>query len=99
VVKELAAELRMSSKSIQPPYRKGQIPVQGCVAWRGSVSRKSDGRWNGTEEAACIVSTVHRHSRARPAARREEKSPDGKTGARIPSQAHEGQHCDVRFTA
>jgi DNA-binding transcriptional regulator YhcF (GntR family) len=27
-VKELAAELRLSSKSIQRAYRKGEIPVQ-----------------------------------------------------------------------
>ena len=34
-VKELAAELRMSPKSIQRAYRKGEIPVQ----WLGRMAR------------------------------------------------------------
>ena len=34
-VKELAAELRMSLKSIQRAYRKGEIPVQ----WLGRMAR------------------------------------------------------------
>ena len=34
-VKELAAELRMSAKSIQRAYRKGEIPVQ----WLGRMAR------------------------------------------------------------
>jgi hypothetical protein len=34
-VKELAAELRMSSKSIQRAYRKEEIPVQ----WLGRMAR------------------------------------------------------------
>ena len=34
-VKELAAELRMSPKSIQQAYRKGEIPVQ----WLGRMAR------------------------------------------------------------
>ena len=34
-VKELAAELRMSLKSIQRAYRKGDIPVQ----WLGRMAR------------------------------------------------------------
>jgi len=34
-VKELAAELRMSPKSIQRAYRKGDIPVQ----WLGRMAR------------------------------------------------------------
>ena len=34
-VKELAAELRMSLKSIQRAYRKGEIPVQ----WLGHMAR------------------------------------------------------------
>ena len=34
-VKELAAELRMSLKSIQQAYRKGEIPVQ----WLGRMVR------------------------------------------------------------
>ena len=34
-VKELAAELRMSVKSIQRAYRKGEIPVQ----WLGRMAR------------------------------------------------------------
>ena len=34
-VKELAAELRMSQKSIQRAYRKGEIPVQ----WLGRMAR------------------------------------------------------------
>ena len=43
-VKELAAELRMSLKSIQRAYRKGEIPVQwlrshGAVRSRTSPSR------------------------------------------------------------
>ena len=35
MVKELAAELRMSSKSIQRAYRKGEIPMQ----WLGRMAR------------------------------------------------------------
>jgi len=38
-VKELAAELRMSPKSIQRAYRKEEIPVQ----WLGRMAR-----WSGT---------------------------------------------------
>ena len=34
-VKELAAELRMSAKSIQRAYRKGEIPVK----WLGRMAR------------------------------------------------------------
>jgi excisionase family DNA binding protein len=34
-VKELAAELRMSPKSIQRAYRKGEIPVE----WLGRMAR------------------------------------------------------------
>ena len=34
-VKELAAELRMSPKSIQRAYRKGEIPVK----WLGRMAR------------------------------------------------------------
>ena len=34
-VKELAAELRMSAKSIQRAYRKGEIPMQ----WLGRMAR------------------------------------------------------------
>ena len=34
-VKELAAELRMSPKSIQRAYRKGEIPMQ----WLGRMAR------------------------------------------------------------
>ena len=34
-MKELAAELRMSLKSIQRAYRKGEIPVQ----WLGRMAR------------------------------------------------------------
>ena len=60
-VKELAAELRMSPKSIQRAYRKEEIPVQ----WLGRMARfnlaKSDGRWNATDEAACVVSTATRN--------------------------------------
>ena len=40
-VKELAAELRMSAKSIQRAYRKGEIPVQ----W---LSHISDGALEGS---------------------------------------------------
>ena len=39
-MKELAAELRMSPKSIQRAYRKGEIPVQ----WLGHMSDGSIGR-------------------------------------------------------
>lgn len=39
-VKELAAELRMSPKSIQRAYRKGEIPVQ----WLGHISDGNTGR-------------------------------------------------------
>ena len=68
-VKELAAELRMSPKSIQRAYRKEEIPVSGWVVWCGSISRKFDERWNATDEAACVVSTAQRHRRARPPAK------------------------------
>ena len=68
-VKELAAELRMSVKSIQRAYRKDEIPVK----WLGRMARfdlaKSIGRWIGTDEVACVVSTATRHSGVRPAAR------------------------------
>ena len=89
-VKELAAELRMSPKSIQRAYRKGEIPVQWLCRMAGSIWRKSNGRRNRTEEAACVVSTAHRNSRARQAARTTEKSPDGKTGAGFPGFLTEG---------
>ena len=39
-MKELAAELRMSPKSIQRAYRKGEIPVQ----WLGHISDGNTGR-------------------------------------------------------
>ena len=64
-VKELAAELRMSPKSIQRAYRKEEIPLQ----WLGRMARfnlaKVRRRWNGTDEAACVVSTATLHRRAR----------------------------------
>ena len=69
MVKELAAKLHMSPKSIQRVYRKGIYPFNGGVAWLGSISPKFDGRWNATDEAACVVSTATRHRRARPPAR------------------------------
>ena len=43
-VKELAAELRMSPKSIQRAIARRRSPCSGWVAWRGSISHKSDGR-------------------------------------------------------
>jgi len=54
-VKELAAELRMSPKSIQRAYRKEEIPVQ----WLGRMARFN------LAKVACVVSTAHRTSRAR----------------------------------
>jgi hypothetical protein len=64
-MKELAAELRMSPKLIQWAYRKEETPCSGWAAWLGSISRKFDGRWNGMDEAACVVSPTTRHRRAR----------------------------------
>ena len=65
-MKKLASELRMSMKSIQRAYRKGEIPVQ----WLGRIARfdltqvRRAMVRNG-RRATCVVSTVTRHSRAR----------------------------------
>ena len=88
MVKELAADLSMSPKSIQRAYRKGEIPVQ----WLGRMARfnltkvqramEQNGkgrvlRLNGTRESA------KRDRRPGPAARPAARPPDGKTGAPI----------------
>ncbi len=65
-VKELAAELRMSPKSIQRAYRKEEIPLQWLGPLRDSILQKSNGRWNGMDDTACVVSTTTCHRRARP---------------------------------
>jgi len=84
-VKELAAELRMSLKSIQRAYRKEEIPVQ----WLGRMARfdLAKVRWamepNGRSRVLRLngkSESAERDRRPRPAARTE-KPPLGKTGA------------------
>ena len=56
-VKELAAELRMSVKSISEHIARERSLCSGCVGWRGSISTKSDSQWNAMVEAVCCSST------------------------------------------
>ena len=88
-VKELAAELRMSLKSIQRAYRKGEIPVQWLRS-HGAVRSRTSSTGDETQwTKPHAPSQQHsRHRRARPAAqppaRTAEKPPFGKTGAEFP---------------
>ena len=74
-MKELAAELRMSLKSIQRAYRKGEIPVQ----WLGRMARfnlaQVQRRWNAMDGVACFVLTVQRQCRARSPAQGRRRAP------------------------
>ena len=87
-VKELAAELRMSVKSIQRAYSSGEIPVQwlrrmarfDLAEVRRAMERNGQGRvqrLNRSREEAL------RDRRREPPARTAETPPIGKTGAHI----------------
>ena len=90
-VKELAAELRMSIKTIQRAYRKGDIPVQWlCRMARFDLSqvRRAMER-NGKGRVVRLNSKGEQDVRDRrqaPAARTAETPPFGKTGACIAEQ-------------
>ena len=95
-VKELAAELRVSPKSIHRAYCKGgRSPCSGWVAWLGSISRSpaSDGMERTRPHASSQrqLDTAGRAGRRQPAARSEEKPPLGKRGA-ISNHLPRGRH-------
>ena len=87
-VKELAAELRVSLKSIQRAYRKGEIPVQ-WLGRHGSIQSRKSSTGDGTQRTKPDAPsqeysvTAGRDRRPRPAARTAEQPPFGKTGACI----------------
>ncbi len=79
-VKELAAELRMSPKSIQRAYRKEEISCSGLAAWSGRPRKSStgDGMQRTTPHASSQrqLDTAERDRRRQPAARTAETPPD-----------------------
>ena len=64
-VKELAAELRMSVKSIHQAYREAIFLCSGCIVWHGSISPKSNGPWSAMDEVGCSASIPRQLCRAR----------------------------------
>ena len=85
-VKELAAELRMSVKSIQRAYRSGEIPVQwlrrmarfDLAQVRRAMERNGQGRVQRLNRNREDALRDRRHVSA---ARTAQKPPFGKTGA------------------
>ena len=89
-VKELAAELRMSVKSVQRAYRSGEIPVQwlrrmarfDLETVRQAMERNGQGRVQRLKRNREEALRDRRHVSA---ARTAKRPPIGKTGAQIPT--------------
>ena len=82
-VKELAAELRVSLKSIQRAYRKGEIPVQ----WLGRTARFS---------LAQVQRTMARNGRSRMRRLNGNSTPQGATAGQGRRRAQQKRPCSVR---